>query len=268
MFHVLCSLFFVLCSFDFAQDAILLIFILVRVFEDNDLISVNLYDGGLKKNLTHRLVWRLLGIAVESLWIMQAKFRSVLNTRCEVENGRIRWFDLWWPREQKIFESEKLVTSCRAKENTFAYENKGTYPQPDITLITPKEDTLENLKYLLALLNSSCLNNWYGSNTKKKGNIRREFWKLLFLRYTLSLKCSFTKVNSAFSSIASLEKSNFQNPFREYYFTPMSKIPIRKIDSDNPDDVKIHSVLGEIYTTQPADDDGFIFDKVTPHLHS
>ncbi len=149
------------------------------------------------------------------------KFRSILKSRREVENDRIRWFDLWWPREQKIFESEKLVTSRRAKENTFAYENMGTYPQSDITLITPKEETRENLKYLLALLNSSFLNHWYGNNTKKKGNIR------------------------------------------EYYFTPMSKIPVRKIDFDNPDEAKIHDILAGIYTTQPNDDSNYTYDEAT-----
>ncbi len=35
---------------------------------------------------------------------------------------------------------------------------------------------------------------------------------MLFLCYAFLLKCSFTKINFAFSSIASLEKSNFQNP--------------------------------------------------------
>jgi hypothetical protein len=36
-----------------------------------------------------------------------------------------------------------------------------------------------------------------------------EFKKLLFLRYAPSVKCSCTKVHSAFPSVASLEKSNF-----------------------------------------------------------
>ena len=56
------------------------------------------------------------------------KYRGILDPRREVENERIRWFDLWWPREQSIFESEKIVTSRRAKENTFAFENIKTYP--------------------------------------------------------------------------------------------------------------------------------------------
>ncbi|MFA5818329.1 MAG: N-6 DNA methylase [Bacteroidales bacterium] len=149
------------------------------------------------------------------------KYRGILDPRREVENERIRWFDLWWPREQGIFESEKLVTSRRAKENTFAYENKKTYPQSDITLITPKKGTKENLKYLLALLNSDFLNEWYGKNTKMKGNIR------------------------------------------EFYFTPLSKVPVRKIDFSNDDESDIHTILGGIYTSLQTDDKKFHFDQIT-----
>lgn len=151
-----------------------------------------------------------------------SKFKGILYPRREVENDRIRWFDLWWPRERNIFESEKLVTSRRAKENTFAYENMGTYPQSDITLITPKPETKESLKYLFTLLNSSFLNDWYGRNTKKKGNMR------------------------------------------EYYFTPLSKVPIRKIDFNNADEVSIHNILGGIYSTQPdVDTTDYKYEKIT-----
>jgi len=149
------------------------------------------------------------------------KFKGILDPRREVENGRIRWFDLWWQREQTIFESEKLVTSRRAKENTFAYENVKTYPQSDITLITPKQGTQENLKYLLSLLNSDFLNEWYGKNTKMKGNMR------------------------------------------EFYFTPLSKLPIRKIDFNNEDEAAIHTILGGIYSSVPTDDENFLFDEIT-----
>ncbi len=149
------------------------------------------------------------------------KYKRILDPRREVEKLRIRWFDLWWPREQTIFESEKLVSSRRAKENTFAYDNFKTYPQSDITLITPKKETQENLKYLLALLNSDFLNLWYGKNTKMKGNIR------------------------------------------EFYFTPLSKVPVRKIDFNDDDETKIHDILGGIYQSSEPNDKQFEFDPVT-----
>jgi len=149
------------------------------------------------------------------------RYRGILDPRREVVKGSIRWFDLWWPREQSIFESEKLVTSRRAKQNTFAYENLKTYPQSDITLITSKAETKENLKYLFALLNSNFLNEFYGKNTKMKGDMR------------------------------------------EYYYTPLSKVPIRKIDFENEDESKIHEILGGIYSPTPAGEEGYDFDPVT-----
>jgi len=73
----------------------------------------------------------------------------------------------------------------------------------------------------LALLNSDFLNEWYGKNTKMKGNMR------------------------------------------EYYFTPLSKVPIRKIDFSNDDEATIHSILGGIYTNIKTDDKKFHFDEIT-----
>jgi len=149
------------------------------------------------------------------------RLSSLLKDRLVRYEEDYRWFNLHRGRDKSIFESEKIVTSRRAKENTFAFENIKTYPQSDITLITSKQGTQENLKYLLALLNSDFLNEWYGKNTKMKGNMR------------------------------------------EYYFTPLSKVPIRKIDFSNNDEATIHSILGGIYTNIKTDDKKFHFDEIT-----
>jgi len=149
------------------------------------------------------------------------KLSSLLKGRLVRYEEDYRWFNLHRGRDKTLFESEKLVTSRRAKKNTFAYENMKTYPQSDITLITPKKETKENLKYLLALLNSDFLNDWYGKNTKMKGNMR------------------------------------------EYYFTPLSKVPVRKIDFNNNDESNIHTILGGTYTSIQTDEKEFHFDEVT-----
>ncbi|MBM3435507.1 MAG: hypothetical protein FJY07_04715 [Bacteroidetes bacterium] len=149
------------------------------------------------------------------------KINSLLKDRLIRYEEDYRWFNLHRGRDKSIFESEKLVTSRRAKENTFAYENLKTYPQSDITLITPKQETKENLKYLFAVLNSNFLNDFYGRNTKMKGDMR------------------------------------------EYYYTPLSKVPIRKIDFKTEDESKIHEILGGIYSSIKSDEDGYHFDPVT-----
>jgi len=149
------------------------------------------------------------------------KYKSLLLERREVKNGRIRWFDLWWSRDKQIFENEKLVTSRRSKQNRFAYENLKRYPQSDITIITKKEGTQENLKYLLALLNSSLLNEWYGKNTKLKGDMR------------------------------------------EFYYTPLSKVPIKKIDFKDKDEKYVHDILGGIYSSTQSEKKSHKFDSIS-----
>ncbi len=149
------------------------------------------------------------------------KYKGILLDRREVKNEKIRWFDLWWHRDRQIFESEKLVTSRRSKQNRFAYENLKRYPQSDITIITKKEGTQENLKYLLALLNSSLLNDWYGKNTKLKGDMR------------------------------------------EYYYTPLSKVPIKKINFKDKDEKLVHDILGGIYSPIQIEKKGYKFDSVS-----
>ncbi|MFQ6055096.1 MAG: Eco57I restriction-modification methylase domain-containing protein, partial [Methanosarcinales archaeon] len=119
------------------------------------------------------------------------KFKSVLIERLDKYNEEYNWFELHRPRDQKIFESEKIVTSKRQSRNTFALENQKRYEQSDITIITKKENIDENLKYILALLNSKVLDFYYRFKGKTKGNMR------------------------------------------EYYYTPLSSVPILRIDFES-----------------------------------
>ena len=91
-----------------------------------------------------------------------------LKTRREVGNGKIRWFDLQWPREKRFFESEKLVCRFKASQNTFALDSNGLYCSADITIVIIKDEfrTKFDIKYLLALLNSSVMDYQFKSYAK------------------------------------------------------------------------------------------------------
>jgi hypothetical protein len=91
-----------------------------------------------------------------------------LRKRREVQNGRIRWFDLQWPREKRFFDNEKLICRFKAERNTFAYDTDGLYCSADITLVILKEEFRGKFKtkYLLALLNSRLLDYHFKSYAK------------------------------------------------------------------------------------------------------
>lgn len=95
-------------------------------------------------------------------------YKSRLSNRREAKNGRIRWFDLQWPREQWLFGEEKLICRFKAHENTFCYDNGKFFSSADTTIVVLKKDCKKDikLKYLLALLNSKVLSFYFKSYGK------------------------------------------------------------------------------------------------------
>jgi hypothetical protein len=96
------------------------------------------------------------------------KHSEKLRNRREVKNGRIRWFDLQWPREKRFFDNEKLICRFKAERNTFALDTDGLYCSADITLVILKDEFRGKFKtkYLLALLNSRLLDYHFKSYAK------------------------------------------------------------------------------------------------------
>jgi adenine-specific DNA-methyltransferase len=102
------------------------------------------------------------------------KFRSVLEKRREVENGKINYFDLQWSRSEDVFTGEKIVAPYRSRFNCFGYTTKEWFCRSDCYVIyKPKSEI--GLKYLSGLLNSKLYYFWLFANGKKKGNILELF---------------------------------------------------------------------------------------------
>jgi len=98
------------------------------------------------------------------------QFKSILASRGGWEKSTRPWFALHRPREQSMFEGPKILNPQRALRNVFAYSETPVYASVDVYYTTPKIGTLENLKYLCALLNSAVSRFWLEHKGKKKGN--------------------------------------------------------------------------------------------------
>lgn len=101
------------------------------------------------------------------------EYYEKLCKRREVRNGVRNWWELIWPREEKIFKEPSIVVRQRCKTNVFAYSCSNFYGSADIYYITPKsglnEDKEELLFYTLGYLNSEIFYKWYKVNGKSKG---------------------------------------------------------------------------------------------------
>jgi len=96
------------------------------------------------------------------------EFKPKLSNRREAKNGKIRWFDLQWGRDQTVFDSEKLICRFKAERNTFCLDKEGYYSSADTTIVTLNDEGKKrtSLKYILALVNSRLLDFYFKSYGK------------------------------------------------------------------------------------------------------
>ncbi len=113
-----------------------------------------------------------------SKWLNHlAKFKSVLEKRREVVSGAIPWYALQWPREERLFESPKIITPQRSRLNVFAYDERALYGSADIYYLLLREEVSGNidetcyLKALTMYLNSSLVYFWLYYMGKRKGKM-------------------------------------------------------------------------------------------------
>lgn len=89
-------------------------------------------------------------------------------------NGRIRYFQLQWPRSEHIFTDEKIVVPYRAETNSFAYNSAEWFCRSDCYVLTKKSPAYD-LRYFLALLNSKLYFQWLYHRGKRKGKMLELF---------------------------------------------------------------------------------------------
>ncbi len=107
-----------------------------------------------------------------------SRFKENLQERREVHKGSRNWYDLWWSREEKIFNGPKILVPHRSYKNTFGYNEIPWYASADVYFITEKDSSI-SLKYILALLNSKLYYFWLYHKGKRKGEMLELYWKPL-----------------------------------------------------------------------------------------
>jgi hypothetical protein len=108
--------------------------------------------------------------------------QHLLQFKHEIESARwkerIPWYALVRTREQKIFESPKIVVPHRSRINCFAYNDISWYASSDVYFITEKDKSVY-LKYVLSLLNSKLYYLWLYHRGKRKGETLELYQKPL-----------------------------------------------------------------------------------------
>lgn len=119
------------------------------------------------KNLTEQKFKSSYSNEYTHLENFESLIRQIRGQNNEALND---WYTLDRPRENWIFESEKVVAPQRAKSNKFGYSNNDFYASADVYFIIPFDRRI-NSKYLTILLNSSLYYFWFYNRGKRKGEM-------------------------------------------------------------------------------------------------
>ena len=102
------------------------------------------------------------------------KFRVLLKDRGEFSDGRRPWYAMHRSRDERIFESPKIVCPQRSYMNTFGYNECSWYASADVYFLN-KSDSKFPLKCVLGLLSSRLYYYWLYHRGKRKGEMLELF---------------------------------------------------------------------------------------------
>jgi adenine-specific DNA-methyltransferase len=100
------------------------------------------------------------------------RYRAVLERRREVQSGQMAWWQLHWPREERLFVEPRVLCLQMGYEPQFAYAEQPTYVGFSMNIIVAnraKTDPVMSVAALTAILNSSRARRWFEANAKPRG---------------------------------------------------------------------------------------------------
>lgn len=97
------------------------------------------------------------------------RFRAIMAERRETRQGRRAWWQLHWPREERLWQSAKLLAVQMAQRPAFTPALEPVYVPFSVNVFVPDHETREHLYYLAALLNSRLLWKWFRHHAKQRG---------------------------------------------------------------------------------------------------
>ena len=132
--------------------------------------SVGKYHAGEQRGLIAYLNKEIATItSYPTIKLQLELYLKQLKNRREVKNGRIKWFHLHWPRDEKYFKNgPKVVSAIRTKYPSCFYTEEAYYGSRAMNFI--KTDRI-NLKYLTGLLNSRFSYFWLKNKGKQLGDL-------------------------------------------------------------------------------------------------
>jgi hypothetical protein len=100
-----------------------------------------------------------------------AQFRPIMERRRETRTGNIGWWQLHWPRDERLWTSKKIVSVQMAVRPSFVLTTGEVFTPFSTNVFLKDPRTREDDAYIVALLNSKALWKWFQHNAKRRGGL-------------------------------------------------------------------------------------------------
>ncbi len=98
-----------------------------------------------------------------------SRFRPIMEERRETRAGHRPWWRLHWPRDESLWESDKIVALQMARRPAFVPSTGAVYVPFSVNVFVPDANLAEHLHYFAAVLNSRLLWDWFRRHAKRRG---------------------------------------------------------------------------------------------------
>ena len=96
------------------------------------------------------------------------KFRPLMEARRETRMGRMKYYHVHWPRQERFFRpGPKILAVRKCARPTFSYTEKEAYVMMAFNVIRSER---VSMKYLAALFNSRLMQFWFLRRGKMQGD--------------------------------------------------------------------------------------------------
>ena len=95
--------------------------------------------------------------------------RTILEARRETRAGSNQWWHLHWPRDERIWQANKIIVLQMAPRPSFVPTFKPTYVSFSANVFLPAAESREDLHYFSGLLNSRVIWAWLQQHAKRRG---------------------------------------------------------------------------------------------------
>ncbi len=181
-----------------------------------------------------------------------SKYKEIMLDRRENINGRLEYYHLHWPRDEKFFkEGKKILCVRKSSYPLFIYTENPAYVMMSVNII--KSDRI-NLKYLTAILNSRIVAFWLQKRGKLQGsNFQLDKEPLTEIPIRLASVDSVKSIVDIVDQILAItEKSDYLN-------NEIEKSQIKSLQT------KIDQMIYKLY--ELSDEEIKIVKEETQHLY-